>query len=92
MFKWTFRGAGWRPCFYLQHPGHHGRRKFLADAKAVARQVQTPISPKSGTRKIAGLTLTSGPQPLQGTGKHVVESYSARAVPHTLARHSLHAA
>ncbi len=47
---------------------------LLTDSTAVARQVLTPIRPKSSTRKTACLDLTSGPRPLQGTGKHVVKS------------------
>ncbi len=46
-------------------------RMLLTDSTAVARQVSTPIRPKSSTRKTACLDLTSGPQPLQGTGKHM---------------------
>ena len=53
---------------------------LLADSTAVARQVQTPIRSKSSTRETAGLDLTSGPQPLQGTGKHVVKSDLAQPV------------
>jgi hypothetical protein len=42
-------------------------RILLADSTAVARQL---IHSKLSSRKTACLDLTSGPQPLQGTGKH----------------------
>ena len=58
--------------------------RILADSTAVARQVPTPIFAKSGTRKTACLDLPSGPQHLQGTGKHVVEPDLAQPVPYTL--------
>jgi hypothetical protein len=57
---------------------------LLTDSTAVARQVLTPIRPKSSTRKTAGLDLTSGPLPLQGTVKHVVKSDLAQAVAYRL--------
>ena len=57
---------------------------ILADSTAVARQVPTPIFAKSGTRKTACLDLPSGPQHLQGTGKHVVEPDLAQPVPYPL--------
>ncbi len=54
----------------------------LADSKAVARQDQTPIFAKTGTRKTACQDLPSGP--LWGTGNHVVESDLAQPAPYTL--------
>jgi hypothetical protein len=57
---------------------------LLTDSTAVARQVPTPIRPKSSTRKTVYLDLTSGPQPLKATGKHVVKSDLAQPVPYTL--------
>ncbi len=56
----------------------------MADSKAVARQDQTPIFAKTGTRKTACLDLPSGPQPLWGTGNHVVKSDLAQPAPYTL--------
>ena len=38
---------------------------------------------KVRTRQTDCLDLTSGPQPLQGTGKHVVKSDLAQPVPYT---------
>ena len=40
----------------------------------VARQPKTLIRSNLSTRKTAWLDLTSGPQPLQGTGKYGVKS------------------
>jgi hypothetical protein len=57
---------------------------LLTDSTAVARQVRTPIRPKPSTRKTACLDLTSGPRPLQGTGKHVVKSDPAQPVAYRL--------
>ena len=57
---------------------------LLADSMAGARQVQTPIRSKSGTRKTACLDLTSGPQPLWRSGKHVVKSDLAPPAPYSL--------
>jgi hypothetical protein len=57
---------------------------LLTDSTAVARQVLTPIRPKSSTRKTACLDLTGGTQPLQGTGKHVVKSDQAQPVAYRL--------
>ena len=49
-------------------------RMLLDPSTIVARQPKTPIRSKSSTRKTACLDLTSGPRPLQGTGKHVAKS------------------
>jgi hypothetical protein len=54
--------------------------RILADSTAVARQVPTLIFAKSGPRKTACLDLPSGPQHIQGSGKHVVEPDLAQPV------------
>ena len=54
---------------------------ILADSTAVAKHAITPIPSKSSTQKTACLELKSGPQPLQGIGKHVVKSDLAQPVP-----------
>ncbi len=59
-------------------------RMILSASKAVARQDQTPIFAKTGTRKTACQDLLGGPQPLWGTGNHVVESDLAQPAPYTL--------
>ncbi len=59
-------------------------RMLLASSTAGARQPKTPIRSKSSPRKTACLDLTSGSQPLQGTGKHVVKSDLAQPVPYML--------
>jgi hypothetical protein len=56
-------------------------RMVLTASTAVARQL---IRSKSSIRKTACLDLTSGPQPPQGTGKHMVRSDLAQPVPYTL--------
>ena len=56
----------------------------LADSTAVARQVKTLIHSKFSALKTACLDLTSGPQPPQGTGKHVVKSDLALPAPYKL--------
>ena len=56
----------------------------LADSTAVARQVKTPIFWKLSTLKTACLALTSGPQPPQGTGKHVAKPDLAQPAPYKL--------
>jgi len=56
----------------------------LADSTAAARQVKTLIQSKLSALKTAGLDLTSGPQPPQGTGKHVVKSDLALPAPYKL--------
>jgi hypothetical protein len=54
---------------------------ILADSTAVAKFARTLIPSKSSTQKTACLDLKSGPQPLQGIGKHVVKSDLAQPVP-----------
>ena len=56
----------------------------LADSTAVARLVKPPIRSKMSTLKTACLDLTTGPQPPQGTGKHVVKSDLALPAPYKL--------
>ena len=56
----------------------------LADSTAVARQVNTLIRSNSSALKTAGLELTSGPQPPQGTGKHVAKPDLALQAGHVL--------
>ena len=56
----------------------------LADSTAVTKQVNTSIGSKLSTLKTACLDLTSGPQPPQGTGKHVVKSDLALPAPYKL--------
>jgi hypothetical protein len=71
-------------CWMDQQSKFEPARMLLTDSTAVARQVLTPIRPKSSTRKTACLDLTSGPHPLQGTGKYVVKSDPAQPVAYRL--------